>query len=133
MARLKLKRSLCTGCNLCETACGHNHPTLNPRVEVRIQVHRESVEVFGFPDFCRQCKHCPPIEVCPVDAVSRAPDGSSVFIDHGTCLEGCTLCIEACPLDAIYMGLEKPIVCDLCGGDPACVKFCMTEALVFTP
>jgi Fe-S-cluster-containing hydrogenase component 2 len=27
---------------------------------------------------------------------------------------------------------QFPLKCDLCGGDPQCVKFCPTEALVFT-
>jgi ferredoxin len=27
---------------------------------------------------------------------------------------------------------QFPLKCDLCGGDPQCVKFCPTEALVYT-
>jgi Fe-S-cluster-containing hydrogenase component 2 len=29
-------------------------------------------------------------------------------------------------------GEEMPLKCDLCEGDPQCVKFCPTEALVLT-
>jgi Fe-S-cluster-containing dehydrogenase component len=37
--------------------------------------------------------------------------------------------VEACPLHAIWSGTDGLILCDLCGGDPECVKVCYTEAL----
>ncbi len=41
--------------------------------------------------------------------------------------------MEACKFGAISLHPEKDIavVCDLCGGEPKCVKYCMQEALVF--
>ena len=38
-----------------------------------------------------------------------------------------------CPFGAISIdsGDEKLIKCDLCGGDPTCVKFCSTGALQY--
>ena len=40
-------------------------------------------------------------------------------------------CLEACPFGAIFFDSEQgvAIMCDLCGGDPACVKRCATGAI----
>ncbi|MCS7131978.1 MAG: hypothetical protein NZ934_04555, partial [Hadesarchaea archaeon] len=39
--------------------------------------------------------------------------------------------VEACPFGAIALHPSKGVAikCDLCGGDPACVKQCMPGAL----
>jgi Fe-S-cluster-containing hydrogenase component 2 len=35
------------------------------------------------------------------------------------------MCVSACPFGAINVGPDETIlVCDLCNGDPMCVKFC---------
>jgi Fe-S-cluster-containing hydrogenase component 2 len=43
-------------------------------------------------------------------------------------------CAEACPLGAVFIhqDVKTPITCDLCMGDPECVKWCPTKALEFT-
>jgi Fe-S-cluster-containing hydrogenase component 2 len=41
------------------------------------------------------------------------------------------LCQYACPFDAIRMHPSRHVamICDLCGGDPQCVKYCVLGAL----
>ena len=34
-----------------------------------------------------------------------------------------------CPIGAIELYEEIPLVCDLCGGDPRCVKACTLDAI----
>lgn len=43
------------------------------------------------------------------------------------------MCMVSCPFGAIsYDGDRKSVVkCELCGGDPQCVRFCPTGALKF--
>ncbi len=45
----------------------------------------------------------------------------------------CKECLEACPFGA--MGFDpdrgRPFKCDLCGGEPLCVRFCEPGALLF--
>ena len=43
------------------------------------------------------------------------------------------MCIAVCPFGAMSFDVlsEKVIKCDLCGGDPVCVKFCETQAIKY--
>jgi Fe-S-cluster-containing dehydrogenase component len=57
-----------------------------------------------------------------------------VALDYALCI-GCKVCVTACPFGG--MGIDtvtrQVIKCDLCGGDPACVRFCHPGALQFVP
>jgi Fe-S-cluster-containing dehydrogenase component len=55
------------------------------------------------------------------------------MVDDEKC-DGCSWCIEACDYGAILLHPEKKVVriCDLCDGDPKCVKWCPEEGLDFT-
>jgi len=78
---------------------------------------------------CRfdDCEGQPCITACPVAAISKQ-DGI-VRINREACI-GCGLCVQVCPEQAIWMdGENNAYKCDFCGGDPACVKECVTGAL----
>jgi Fe-S-cluster-containing hydrogenase component 2 len=83
-----------------------------------------------FPVYCLQCKerHCAD---CPQSAITFGPLGE-VVVDPGLCT-GCGTCEELCPIGAIEVHDELPHVCDLCQGDPRCVKACTMGALIFAP
>jgi Fe-S-cluster-containing dehydrogenase component len=77
---------------------------------------------------CRfeDCDGHPCIASCPVKAISEL-DGV-VLIDSGACI-GCGACEASCPYQAITIENGTALKCDLCGGDPACVKECVTGAI----
>lgn len=77
---------------------------------------------------CRfeDCAGHPCIGACPVTAIGVA-DGI-VRIDAEICI-GCGACVAVCPFGAIRMDDGKAQKCDFCGGDPACVKECVTAAI----
>jgi Fe-S-cluster-containing dehydrogenase component len=54
----------------------------------------------------------------------------AVLINHDTCI-GCRLCIPACPFAAIsHDSVSKRVYkCDMCHGEPECVKWCFTGAI----
>ena len=55
---------------------------------------------------------------------------SVAIIDESTCI-GCTLCIQACPVDAI-IGSSKQlhtIVADLCTGCELCISPCPVDCI----
>ena len=79
---------------------------------------------------CRHCLRAPCMEVCPAEALKRDPSTGAVVVDEALCI-GCRDCVFACPFGAIKMEAGKAIKCDLCGGDPACVRHCPTRALSF--
>ena len=76
-----------------------------------------------------QCDESACAKVCPTGALVRNANGV-VEHDAAKCLV-CKMCASACPLGNIsYSPLKKKVIkCDLCGGDPMCVKFCPTGAI----
>ena len=67
-------------------------------------------------------------EVKPLDAEEKPK--AVAFIDEQTCI-GCTLCIQACPVDAIVGAAKQmhTIVADLCTGCELCVPPCPVECI----
>ena len=92
---------------------------------------------FFVPKLCNQCENPPCVQVCPVGATFKTPDGV-VLVDESYCI-GCRYCIQACPYGARYLHPEKRVAdkCTFCyhritrGLQPACVEACPVEARVF--
>jgi electron transport complex protein RnfB len=63
------------------------------------------------------------------------PDGVAIArIDEATCI-GCTLCIQACPTDAIVGAtkLMHTVVADRCTGCRLCLPPCPVDCIVMLP
>jgi carbon-monoxide dehydrogenase iron sulfur subunit len=122
----------CTGCRLCESICSlYNEGVVNPR-RSRIKIVRWEWEGFEVPTVCQQCEDAACIAVCPVKALTRDKELGYVKVNYDLCI-GCRMCIMACPFGGMSFDPVKSKVmkCELCGGDPICVKFCETKALQF--
>jgi len=120
----------CTGCRICESACSiHNEKVCNP---TRARVHVVKWETAGvyIPMICLQCDSAICETVCPMRAIKRDPKTGAMLIDSTLCV-GCRLCVQFCPFGGVEIDdtTGKIIKCDLCGGEPVCVKFCDPEAL----
>lgn len=124
--------NLCTGCGLCELICSLGHTeTCNP-ARSRIRIMRMEQKGVIIQTFCQQCEDAACMAACPVSAISKNQSAGTIEIDHELCIM-CEDCIAACPFKGIYRdgSDEKIIACDLCGGDPQCVKYCETKAIDF--
>ena len=72
------------------------------------------------------------MNACPVNAINiDANTGAKVVLDS-SCV-GCGLCTIACPFGTIFYNpdTQKAFKCDLCGGNPACVTACPTDAIEY--
>jgi len=125
----------CTGCRACELACSMKHyGEYNPsKSMIRVSIFVK--EAYAVPLTCLQCKDAECKNVCPFDAITTIIDARSgariVKIDEDEC-RGCKMCVKACPMGNILLTDEERVgKCDLCDGDPECVKFCLAGALKF--
>lgn len=124
----------CTGCRLCEQVCSVMHEGVSNPAKSRIQVVKWEQEGIYIPVICKQCEDAPCMNVCPVRAISRDPDFGFVKVDHEVCI-GCRSCVGICPFGAMGYNdtTHQVFKCDLCGGDPQCVRFCEVNALEYVP
>ena len=72
-----------------------------------------------------ECDDYPCKESCPVEAISIDQKTTAVIVDKDKCI-GCGACTKACSGSVPYLHPRdrKANICDLCGGDPECVKVC---------
>ena len=54
---------------------------------------------------CINCKHTDCVEVCPVDCFHEGPN--FLVIDPESCID-CTLCVDECPVGAIFPDGDVP-------------------------
>jgi len=123
----------CTGCRACELACSFFTEGVFAPVKSRIRVVRIDEEGIDVPVGCTQCDKPVCMMVCPSPrAMYRDKDTDAVIINVDACI-GCRLCLLSCPFGAIAYDPERRICykCDLCRGDPECVKWCFTGAIKY--
>jgi len=116
--------SRCSGCRKCEIACSLLH-------EKRIWPEASRIRIFmlvpgaDFPHFCAQCEGYPCVQACPVKALSISKKTGAVLVKKRACI-ACGKCIDACPgrIPHMHPTGNYILICDLCGGDPQCVRVC---------
>ncbi|MDP2954622.1 MAG: 4Fe-4S dicluster domain-containing protein [Chloroflexota bacterium] len=120
----------CTGCRACEAACSIVKESESNIYKSRIRTIRFPDQLFFYPHVCSQCEtpHC--AAPCPTAAIKKDPDTGVVEVIKERCV-GCRLCLLACPFGAMGMVDGLASKCDLCGGDPACVRLCEPKAIAF--
>lgn len=119
----------CTGCHRCEMWCSlSKENVINPgKARVHVLRREPSLDVALV---CLQCGIC--MNACQSNAIQRNKKSGAVVISMDDCI-GCGKCVMACPNGMITIDSvkRKALKCDLCGGDPECVKHCRGHALIF--
>lgn len=108
------------------------HEGVSNAAKSRIQVVKWEEEGLYIPMICQQCEDAPCKNVCPVGAISRDKDFGFLNVNHDVRI-GCRSCVGICPFGAMNYNntARKVFKCDLCGGDPQCVRFCDVKAVEF--
>jgi Fe-S-cluster-containing hydrogenase component 2 len=113
----------CTGCRLCELVCAVKHDGISNPARSRIKVMKWESEGLYVPMSCQQCQDAPCM-------LSQNEAKDRVEVDYDVCI-GCRTCVAVCPFGAMSFNHidRKVIKCDLCDGDPQCVRFCDVKAV----
>lgn len=122
----------CTGCRTCEQVCSVKHDGILNPMRSRIKVMKWEAEGLYVPMSCQQCQDAPCMNVCPVKAISRDDEMGLVEVDYDVCI-GCRSCVAVCPFGAMGFNVidRRVFKCDLCDGDPQCVRFCDVKAIEY--
>ena len=120
----------CTGCRTCELVCAVRHDGFSNPARSRIRVMKWEAEGLYIPMSCHQCQDAPCMNVCPVKAIVRDEQLGRISVDYDACI-GCRSCVGVCPFGAMsFNSIDKQVFkCDLCDGDPQCVRFCDVKAV----
>jgi len=118
-------------------ACVAHHEGCFGTALARIRVEKDETCGLDRPHVCRLCHPAPCLAACPTGALYRDEKTGAIRVRGGsepelTCT-GCGVCVQACPFQMIALHPQTGValVCDLCGGDPACVKRCATAAIAY--
>jgi len=124
---------VCTGCRICETVCSLVHfGECNP-ARARIRIMRWEIQGIDIPVTCLQCQEAPCENSCPTHAIQRNRETGAMETRKELCIQ-CHMCALACPFGATLVSPEGEVLrCDLCGGDPECVKLCEKKAIQYLP
>jgi carbon-monoxide dehydrogenase iron sulfur subunit len=130
--RILVREDVCSGCRACEVACVARHEGQFGTAVARIWVTK--IEHLGVdrPHVCRLCWRAPCAAACPTGALYKDDATGAILLHPDDCI-GCSACVDACPfgMAALHPETGLALICDLCGGDPACVKRCATGAIVY--
>ena len=153
LASILIDFSKCTGCRTCEAICSSFNnlenideslmPGIGNPYHANIKVYNYNPDI-DVPSVCSLCSDAPCIQACPISedpvtnrkALFRDNKTNAIVSDPTRCI-GCGNCQEACKNESAGIirlnratGMPEGI-CNLCGGDPQCVKHCPYGALRF--
>lgn len=128
--------ALCSGCRTCEVVCSVAHWGVASSELSRLQWTKDVMDAcITDIQACKQCNGPECLAACPTGALHVDLETGARVIDQDVCV-GCQSCLNACPATPsrvrYCLDTNTCFKCDLCGGDPQCVKFCPTGALTAT-
>ncbi len=137
MRHIVIDTQACAGCTTCEVVCSLSHEGAISPALARLRITDYFLEGHRIEALiCQQCNGAECMRICrtkATKAISVDKNTGAKIIDPELC-NGCRMCMEACPkypqapifFDEMSKICKK---CDLCGGEPLCVKFCPEAAL----
>lgn len=132
MKIITFDQSKCDNCGACQIMCSLEKKGRFVPKESRIRI-----ETAGGLEAMRAvvCQHCAEpvcLTACMRGIIDKDPITGKVTRRSEDCFR-CAACQVMCPVGAAVLDhdINAFVTCDLCGGDPSCVKVCMTHALMY--
>jgi anaerobic carbon-monoxide dehydrogenase iron sulfur subunit len=120
--RIKVDKKKCSGCHLCEMACSLFHLGVLNIEKSAIRIDKDDLGAsLNRPVVCRQCKEmkCLQEEETTEDLEKREFVWNKVRA-------------KRCPFNALSVLGENAYHCNLCGGNPECIRVCTPKAITLT-
>ena len=135
MSRIVVDPKVCAGCLACTMKCSAYHYGASSLHLSNIKITGDEATACFTPLLCACCAEKSCIAACPTEALKLHENTDAVIIDSELCIM-CEACVEACGYNGIRVrsdpeGNSCIGVCDQCGGEPQCVKYCRQGALKY--
>lgn len=132
MWTLSIDRELCNGCGVCQVICSLAKKHAIQPSESRIRVNRYGGINYHSVVVCQHCAEPACVNACLMGVVKQDFDSGLVDRNKQKCF-ACAACQVMCPIGApVYDSDENAYVtCDLCEGNPICVKVCPQNAIKY--
>lgn len=132
MKIISIDRVKCNGCGICQAICSINKKTEIKPEESRIRINKTNAVALQSPTYCQHCAEPVCVSACLKGIIDKDIVTGVVSRQHEKCFE-CAVCSVMCSNGAVVydQDLKAYVTCDLCGGEPLCVKVCPTGALRF--
>ena len=121
----------CDGCGDCVEACIKRLGDL--RSTPAIKLVKDKQGKVAALSFCLQCEQPFCKIICPTGSILFDEFSGLSSVRSETCV-GCRSCFLICPIEGVMFDTisGKAVKCNLCKGEPKCVKVCDRGALKYT-
>lgn len=120
--RIKVDSQRCSGCHLCEMVCSLSHLGMIHPERSAIRIQKDDLNTsLNTPIVCRQCKTMK----CLDEEQGASTQERKKFIWNSKRA-------QQCPFNALTVFNGHAYHCDLCLGNPQCLKVCTPKALTLS-
>lgn len=117
--KIKVDSKKCSGCHLCEMICSLTHLGLINTEKSAIHIKKDDLDTsLNTPILCRQCKE---MKCLAGEEVMEALEKKQFIWNR--------IRAERCPFHALSVFDDEAYHCDLCHGNPQCIKVCTPKAI----
>ena len=117
--KIAVDKEKCSGCHLCEMVCSLFHLGVMNVERSAIRIEKDDLGAsISTPVVCRQCRKMVCLSKEQADAA--AEQGRFLWPEERS---------ARCPFHALTVFGGNAYHCDLCKGDPQCVKVCTPQAI----
>jgi Fe-S-cluster-containing hydrogenase component 2 len=120
--KIKIDPKKCSGCHICEMVCSLFHLGIIHPGKSAIRIQKDDLDTsLNTPLLCRQCRG---MKCLDGEEKPHLQERKKFIWSNGRS--------EKCPFDALTTLGENAYHCNLCLGNPQCIKVCTPGALTLS-